>query len=125
MPIDQILMQIKDDHQLKWLKPLSGSPSAPNKKKWCRFHWDHRHYIDECKDLKKQIEELIQKEKLQKFIKKNTYGRPKQANRTRSEEKLKDDDKPWERPKNAIGEIRMINGDPTIGGSFKSLKKLQ
>ena len=33
MPIDQILMQIKDDHQLKWLKPLSGSPSAPNKKK--------------------------------------------------------------------------------------------
>ena len=64
MPIDQILMQIKDDHQLKWLKPLSGSPSAPNKKKWCHFHWDHRHYIDECRDLKKQIDELIQKEKL-------------------------------------------------------------
>ena len=48
MPIDQILMQIKDDYQLKWPKPLSGSPNAQNKKKYCCFHRDHRHYIDEC-----------------------------------------------------------------------------
>ena len=32
MPIDKILMQIKDDHPLKWPKPLNSSPSARNKK---------------------------------------------------------------------------------------------
>ena len=125
MPIDQILMQIKDNRQLKWPKPLNGSLSAQNKKKYYHFHWDHGHYTDECKDLKEQIEELIQKGKLQKFVKKNTYGRPKQEDRTRSGEKPKDDDKPREGPKGAIGEIRMINGGPTMGGSFKSLKKSQ
>ena len=59
MPIDQILMQIKDDYQLKWSKPLNGSPSARNKKKYYYFHRDHGNYIDECRDFKEQIEELI------------------------------------------------------------------
>lgn len=77
MPIDQILMQIKDNYQLKWPKPLSGSLNARNKRKYCCFHRDHEHYIDKCRDLKEQIEELIQKGKLRKFVKKNTYGRPK------------------------------------------------
>ena len=80
MPIDQILMQINDDHQLRWPKLLSGSPNARNKKKYYHFHRDHRHYTDKCRDLKEHIEELIQKEKLQKFVKKDTYGRPKQEN---------------------------------------------
>ena len=123
MPIDQILMQIKDDHHFRWLEPLNGSPNARNKKKYCRFHRNHGHYIDECRDLKEQIEELIQNVRLQKFVKKNTYGQPKQENRTRSKDKPKDDDKSQERPKNVIGEIRMINGCPTVGGFFKSFKK--
>lgn len=59
MPIDQILMQIKNNHQLKWLKPLSGSPNAWNKKKYYQFHRDHGHYTDECRNLKEQVEELI------------------------------------------------------------------
>ena len=59
------------------------------------------------------------------FVKKNTYGRPKQEYRSKSEEKLRDYDKPRKGPKNAIGEIRMINGGTMTGGSFKSLKKLQ
>ena len=77
MPINQILMQIKDNHQLRWPKPLSGSPNAQNKKKYYLFHRDHGHYTNKCKDLKEQIDELIQKGKLQKFVKKDTYGRPK------------------------------------------------
>ena len=75
--------------------PLNSSPNARDKKKYCRFHREHEHYTDECRDLKEQIEELIQKGKLQKF------------------------------GKSVIEEIRMINGGPTAGGSFKSLKKLQ
>ncbi|XP_023898769.1 uncharacterized protein LOC112010654 [Quercus suber] len=118
-------IEIKDDHQLKWPKPLSGSPNARNKKKYCRFHQDHGHYIDKCNGLKEQIEELIWKGKLQKFVKKSTYRRPKQEDQTKLEEKPRDDDKPREGPKNAIGEIRMINDGPTTRDSFKSLKKSQ
>ena len=70
MPIDQVLMQIKDDHQLRWPKPLSNSPKARNKKKYCHFHHDHGHYMDECKDLKEQIEELIQRENCRSSLRK-------------------------------------------------------
>ena len=74
MPIDKILMQIKDKHYLKWPRPLHSSPHIRNKNKYCRFHKDHGHYTEDCQDLKEQIEELIQKGKLQKYVKKGEYS---------------------------------------------------
>ena len=118
-------MQIKDDHSLKWPKPLKCSPSSRNKKKYCHFHRDYGHYTGKCRDLKKQIEELIQKGKLQKFMKKDTSGRYKHDQRARSDDKPRDEERQLDRPKSTIREIRMINRGPTAGGSFKSLKKSQ
>ena len=59
MPVDKILMQIKDERYLKWPRPLHLSPHIHDKNKYCRFHKDHGHYIEDCWDLKEQIEELI------------------------------------------------------------------
>ena len=43
MPIDKILAHIKDDHYLKWLRPLHSSLNVRDKKKYCQFHKDHSH----------------------------------------------------------------------------------
>ncbi|XP_023910508.1 uncharacterized protein LOC112022163 [Quercus suber] len=59
MPVDKILTQIKDEHYLKWPRPLHSSLNVRDKNKYCRFHKDHSHYIENCRDLKEQIEELI------------------------------------------------------------------
>ena len=59
MPVDIILMYIKDDPALKWPKPLSSSSKRRDPKKYCHFHKDYSHYTDKCQDLKEQIEELI------------------------------------------------------------------
>ncbi|XP_023876981.1 uncharacterized protein LOC111989431 [Quercus suber] len=64
MPVDQILTEIKDNQNLKWPRPLHSSPNVHNKRKYCRFHKDHGHYTEDCRDLKEQIEELIRKGKL-------------------------------------------------------------
>ena len=53
MPVDKILMQIKDDHALKWPKLLHFLPIIRIKKKYCRFHKDYGHYTEDCRDLKK------------------------------------------------------------------------
>ena len=58
-------------------------------------------------------------------MKKSTPCRHKPQGRSQPEGEAKDEEKQLERPKCAIGEIRMINGGPTTGGSFKSLKKQQ
>ena len=74
MPIDKILMQIKDEHYLKWPRPLHLSPHIRDKNKYYRFHKDHGHYMENCWDLKEQIEKLIWKGKLQKYVKKGEYS---------------------------------------------------
>ena len=70
MPVDQILTEIRDEPSLKWPRPLHSSPNVRDKRKYCRFHKDHGHYTEDCRDLKEQIKELIRKGKLQQYVKK-------------------------------------------------------
>ena len=82
MPANKILMQIKDELSLKWSKPLSSSSRKRDLKKYCRFHKDHGHYTDECRDLKEQIKELILRGKLQKFVKKDHQSQLKEEDKS-------------------------------------------
>ena len=52
MPLEQVLMQIKDDPSLKWPKKMKEDPNKRNRNKYCRFHRDHGHDTNECFDLK-------------------------------------------------------------------------
>ena len=89
MPANKILMQIKDEPGLKWPKSLNTSSRRQDLKKFCHFHKDHGHYIDECHDLNEQIEELIQQGKLQKFIKRDHH--PQTRTNNKSHDDAKDD----------------------------------
>ena len=90
VPVDNILAQIKDEHYLKWPRPLHSSPNVRDKKKYCRFHKDHDHYTEDCIDLKEKIEELIQKGKLQKFIKKGDSSKSRRDNKDKHEASPRD-----------------------------------
>ena len=123
MPIDKILAQIKDEHYLKWPRPLYSLPNVHDKNKYCRFHKDHGHYTEDCRDLKEQIEELICKGKLQKFVKKGEPSRSRDNNKIHHESSPRDENYTFQHPPSVIGEIKMIIGGPSIGGSFRSLRK--
>ena len=51
-PLEQVLIQIKDDPSLKWPEKMKGDPNKRNRNKYCHFHRDHGHDTDECFDLK-------------------------------------------------------------------------
>ena len=68
VPLEQVLMQIKDDPSLKWPEKMKGDPNKRNKKKYCHFYRDHGYDTDECFDLKQQIENLIRQGKLRSFL---------------------------------------------------------
>ena len=123
MPVDKILVQIKDEHYLKRLRPLHLSPNVRDKKKYCQFHKDHGHYIEDFRDLKEQIEELIWKGNLQKYVKKRESCRFRDDDKNQCGFSAKDKDHTSQRPQTVIGEIRTIIGGPFIGGSFRSFRK--
>ncbi|XP_023897041.1 uncharacterized protein LOC112008911 [Quercus suber] len=123
MPVDKILMQIKDENFLKWPRPLHSSPNICDKNKYCRFHKDHGHYTEDCRDLKEQIEELIRKGKLQRYVKKGEFGKFKDGNKNQRESSSRDEGNTSQLPQGIIGEINTITGGPSLGGSFKSLRK--
>ena len=70
IPVDKILVQIKDDHHLKWPKPLHFSSNVRDKRKYYCFHKDHSHYIKDCRDLKEQIENFDMERQVAKVHKK-------------------------------------------------------
>ncbi|XP_030970642.1 uncharacterized protein LOC115991025 [Quercus lobata] len=123
MPVDKIFTQIKDEHYLKWPRPLHSSPNVRDKNKYCRFHRDHGHLTEDCRDLKEQIEELIRKGKLQKYVKKGEYSKFRDDSKIQHEAFSRDDDHTSQPPRKVIGEINTITGGPFSGGSFRSLKK--
>ncbi|XP_023926746.1 uncharacterized protein LOC112038140 [Quercus suber] len=51
-PIDQVLMQIKDEGALAFPGKLKGDPNKRSRDKYCRFHCDHGHDTADCYDLK-------------------------------------------------------------------------
>ena len=111
-PLDQVLMQIKDDPSLKWPEKMKGDPNKSNKNKYCRFHKDHRHDTDECYNLKQQIENLIRQGKLRHFV-----------GRDHKDEKLKGKMEESSRP--PLEEIRVIIGGTSAELSSKSKKTSQ
>ena len=72
MPVDKILMQIKDEHHLKWPRPLHLSPNIHDKNKYYCFNKDHGHYAKDYLHSKEKIKELIQKGKDRKSTRLNS-----------------------------------------------------
>ena len=77
-PIDQVLMQIKDEEALTFPGKLKSDPNKRSKDKYCRFHYDHGYDIADCYDPKQQIEALIRQGKLQRFVSKEKVDPPAQ-----------------------------------------------
>ena len=75
-PIDQVLMQIKDEWVLTFPGKLKGNPNKRSRDKYCHFHRDHGHDTTDCYDLKQEIEALIRQGKLQRFVRKERTDPP-------------------------------------------------
>ena len=69
----QVLMEIENDKNVKWPKPLRTEGERKNLQLYCRFHKDNRHNTDDYRQLKDEIEFLIQKGKLAKYTKKKLW----------------------------------------------------
>ncbi|XP_043687538.1 uncharacterized protein LOC122638752 [Telopea speciosissima] len=71
-----ILMEIYDRDLLQWPRPMFSKPEDKNKKKYYKFHRDVRHDTEDCRQLKREIEDVIQKGHLQRYVKEDRKDNP-------------------------------------------------
>ena len=113
-PLDQVLMQIKDEGALTFPGKLKSDPTKRSRNKYCRFHRDHSHDTADYYDLKQKIKALIREGKLQKFVSKertNTYPREQAPQRENNH------------PRPPVEDIRMIVGGTATTRSSKKARK--
>ncbi|XP_050222490.1 uncharacterized protein LOC126672578 [Mercurialis annua] len=88
-------------------------------RKYYKFHEDYRHETDGCRDLKVEIERMIDAGELRKFIAHKTKSSDKGKKRSRDD---KGKEKEEERPLKILGTIHMINGG---GHNSSTIRKKQ
>ncbi|XP_043705242.1 uncharacterized protein LOC122655065 [Telopea speciosissima] len=82
-----ILNETKDQVTLRWPAKMVKPAHERNKNKYCQFHQDHGHNIEDCRKLKDKIEALIQRDRLSQFVKKD--GNERRQNYRAQEPKAK------------------------------------
>ncbi|KAK3038135.1 hypothetical protein RJ639_029589 [Escallonia herrerae] len=111
---EHILHQIKGQDILKWTKPMRMPADRRDAQLYCQFHKDHGHTIEECKVLRREIENLIARGHLKQFVKTNE----RQGGKRGGGQRRHDDSAPKEPPV-----INTISGGLSAGGTSRSARK--
>ena len=64
----QVLHEVRNEQFLRWPTQMKSDPATRDNTKYCEFHRDYGHRTDNCIQLKKEIEYLIQRGYLRRFI---------------------------------------------------------
>ncbi|RWV82812.1 hypothetical protein GW17_00055653 [Ensete ventricosum] len=75
----KIFFQIRENGLLKAPSPMKSHPERRDKRRYCRFHREYGHDTEECRDLQYQIEDLIRREHLWRYVREQpplSDGRP-------------------------------------------------
>ncbi|RZR75487.1 hypothetical protein BHM03_00059147 [Ensete ventricosum] len=78
-PTEEATVAIRERGLLKAPNPMKSHPERRDKKRYCRFQKEYRHDTEECHDLQYQIEDLIQRGHLRRYVREQSSlpdGRP-------------------------------------------------
>ncbi|GFS40591.1 hypothetical protein Acr_00g0069450 [Actinidia rufa] len=108
-PVAQVLSKIKHEEFVKWPGKIKTDPQKRNRNKYCEFHLDHGHNTEDCFQLKEQIDDLIKRGYLRKYV----VTRPS----PNSPDRRYGDNRP------TAGDIQTIHGGFGSGGCSTSSRK--
>ncbi|XP_077222109.1 uncharacterized protein LOC143855948 [Tasmannia lanceolata] len=131
-----ILAAISGEEFIKWPTPMISKGNRRDKSKYCWFHRDHGHNTDDCWQLKEEIEQLISRGYLKKYVRSDTHrsdpkekgprGRsPRQSQPPPAQRQSPPPPSPQQeahrsQPRGVIGTIM---GGPAAGGTSSAARK--
>ena len=66
--VSQVLHEVRNEQFLRWPTQMKSDPAKRDNTKYCEFHRDYGHRTDNCIQLNREIEYLIRRGYLRRFI---------------------------------------------------------
>ena len=66
--VSQVLREVRNEQFLRWPTQMKLDPTTRDNTRYCEFHRDYGHRIDDCIQLKREIEYLIRRGYLRRFV---------------------------------------------------------
>ena len=116
--VSQVLHEVRNEQFLRWPTQMKSDPATRDNTKYCEFHRDYEHRTDNCIQLRREIEYLIQRGYLRRFI----SPRKQAQNQTQNQSQAPTQQPPLQHQQ-PLGEIHVISGGFAGGGESSSARK--
>ena len=112
--VSQVLREVQHEKFLRWPSQIKSDPAKRDNTKYCEFHKDHGHRTDDCIQLRKEIEYLIRRGHLRRYMASKGHDQvqpPPPRKPTPTQHQL------------PLGEIHVISRGFAGGGESSSARK--
>nr|XP_023890092.1 uncharacterized protein LOC112002167 [Quercus suber] len=67
-PVHRVLEKIKNEPYFRWPGKMSGHPEKCNQDRYCQYHQDHGHAMEDCRNLWNYLDQLVQEGRLKHLL---------------------------------------------------------
>ena len=120
--VSQVLREVRNEQFLRWPTQMKLDPTTRDNSKYCEFHRDYGHRTDDCIQLKREIEYLIRRGYLRRFISPKSQPQNQAQNQALAQQPPPPRQTTTQHQQ-PLGEIHVISGGFAGGGESSSARK--
>ena len=121
--VSQVLHEVRNEQFLRWPTQMKSDPATRDNTKYCEFHRDYGHRTDNCIQLRREIEYLIQRGYLRRFISPGNQAQSQTQNQNQASTQQPPPRQTTTQHQQPLGEIHVILGGFAGGGESSSSRK--
>ena len=122
--VSQVLHEVRNEQFLIWPTQMKSDPATRDNTKYCEFHRGYGHRTDNCIQLKREIEYLIQRGYLRGFISPGSQAQNQAQSHAQNQNQAPTQQPPPRKTttqhQQPLGEIHVISGGLARGGESNS-----
>ena len=119
----QVLHEVRNEQFLRWPTQMKSDPATRDNTKYCEFHRDYGHRTDSCIQLRREIEYLIQRGYLRRFVSPGNQAPSQTQNQNQAPTQQPPPRQTTTQRQQPLGEIHVISGGFAGGGESSLARK--
>ena len=121
--VSQVLREVRNEQFLRWPTQMKSDPATRDNTRYCEFHRDYGHCTNDCIHLKREIEYLVRRGYLRRFIAFENQPQNQAQNQALAQQLPPPPRQITTQHQQPLGEIHMISRGFAGGGESSSARK--